>query len=91
MSEITDPKRAAHDERFKGYRPPNVATIPKYQKIQEVIKIAADVIYEQCPDSVEKSKALTDLFNVRMWANAAVAIHTTLPTSSEEAAFISGV
>ena len=66
-----------HDERFTGYRKPTETTIPKYAKIQEKTKELADLIFEECPESLEKSKALTDLFNVRMWANASIAIHTT--------------
>lgn len=68
-------KRAAHDNRFDGYRKPTEVTIPKYAAITAKTKELADLIYDECPDSLEKSKALTDLQNVRMWANAAIAIH----------------
>lgn len=65
-----------HDNRFAGYRRPTEVTIPKFEAIQTKTKELADLIYNECPESLEKSKALTDLQNVRMWANAAVAIHT---------------
>lgn len=73
---VTDVKRAAHNERFDGYRKPTEVTIPKYQAITAKTKELADLIFDECPESLEKSKALTDLQNVRMWANAAIAIHT---------------
>lgn len=66
----------AHEERFAGYRKPTDVTIPKFKAIQEKTKELADLIFMECPESLEKSKALTDLQNVRMWANAAIAIHT---------------
>ena len=68
--------REKHNERFDGYRKPTEVTIPKYQAITAKTKELADLIFDECPDSLEKSKALTDLQNVRMWANAAIAIHT---------------
>lgn len=74
--QVADTRRAQHNDRFAGYRKPNPMTIPKYEKISTKTKELADLIYDECPDSLEKSKALTDLQNVRMWANAAVAIHS---------------
>lgn len=68
--------KAIHDEAFAGYRKPTPITIPRFDQIQVKTKELADLIYNLCPQSREKSKALTDLQGVRMWANAAIAIHT---------------
>lgn len=65
-----------YEKTFAGYRSPNDQTIPKYQAIQAKVKELGDLIMEQCPDSREKSIALTDLQSCRMFANAAVAIHS---------------
>lgn len=68
--------KAMHDDAFAGYRKPTATTIPRYEQIQAKTKELADLIFNLCPASREKSKALTDLQGVRMWANAAIAIHT---------------
>ncbi len=68
--------RELFDETFKGYRPPNAVTIPKYNLVQEKTKELGELIMNECPDSREKSLALTDLQSCRMFANAAIAIHT---------------
>lgn len=65
-----------YDKTFAGYRAPNETTIPKYKAIQEKVKELGDLIMAECPDSREKSIALTDLQSCRMFANAAVAIHS---------------
>jgi hypothetical protein len=65
-----------YEKTFSGYRSPNQITIPRYQAIQAKVKELGDLIMEVCPDSREKSIALTDLQSCRMFANAAIAIHT---------------
>lgn len=69
-------KQEEFTEAFAGYRKPTEVTIPKFKAIEEKTRELAELINNECPDSREKSKALTDLQGVRMWANAAVAIHT---------------
>lgn len=64
------------DNRFGPYRKPTDTTIPKYKAIQEKTLELAKLIDDTCPDSREKSVALTDLQSAKMWANAAVAIHS---------------
>jgi hypothetical protein len=63
-------------KRFGPYRKPTEVTIPKYQKIQEKTLELALLIEELCPESKEKSSALTLLQQVKMGANAAIAIHS---------------
>lgn len=62
--------------RFGPYKKPTEKTIPKFQKIQTWALEFARIIDELCPESREKSLALTKLQGVKMWANAAVALHT---------------
>lgn len=61
---------------FHSYRKPTEVTIPKYATIQAKVLELAELINDTCPESREKSVALTDLQGVKMWANAAIAIHT---------------
>lgn len=63
-------------EAFAGYRPPTPVTKAKYEKIQKAVADLAWLLQDECPDSREKDRALNDLQGVRMWANAAIAIHT---------------
>lgn len=63
-------------ERFGPYRKPTEITIPKYQKIQEKALEFALLIDELCPNSQQKSTALTQLEMCKMSANAAIAIHS---------------
>lgn len=63
-------------ETFGPYRKPTEVTIPKYQAIVEKTLALAELINDVCPESREKSTALTSLQATRMWANAAIAIHT---------------
>lgn len=67
------------EKTFGPYRKPNEVTIPKYQTIQEKTTELARLINDLCPESREKSIALTTLQELRMWANAAIAIHTPEP------------
>lgn len=63
-------------ERFGPYRKPTEVTIPKYKAIQEKSLELAILIEELCPESIQKSSAFTQLEMVKMFANAAIAIHT---------------
>lgn len=47
----------------------------RYVKIRETAKELALVIMENCPDSREKSVALTKVQESVMWANASIAIN----------------
>lgn len=65
------------ENSFGPYRKPTETTIPKYQAIQGKVLELATLINDTVPESREKSVALTELQGVKMWANAAIAIHTT--------------
>lgn len=64
------------EQRFGPYRKPTEVTIPKYEAIQAKTFELAKMIEELCPDSPEKSVALTTLQSAKMSANAAIAIYT---------------
>lgn len=64
------------NETFGAYRKPTETTIPKFKAIETKTMELAELINNECPESREKSTALTSLQATRMWANAAVAIHT---------------
>ncbi len=68
------------EDTFAPYRKPNEVTIPKYESIASCTLGLARLIQIACPESREKSTALTQLQAVRMWANAAIAIHTKADT-----------
>lgn len=60
------------DKRFT-YHPPKDNQIERYQKIREWAHHFASMLQENIPDSREKSLAMTNLEQVVMWANAAIA------------------
>lgn len=64
------------ENTFAPYRKPTPTTTLKYEAIQNCVAGLAELINDLCPESREKSIALTDLQSTRMWANAAIAIHT---------------
>ena len=55
------------------YHPPTEGQINKYQGLREYGLQLAEIINLICPDSREKSLALTKLEEAVMWANAAIA------------------
>jgi len=60
------------DLRFT-YHPPTPEQVPKYEAVREVARGMAEFIDETCPDSREKSLALTHLDQVVFWTNAGIA------------------
>lgn len=60
------------ENNFK-YHAPKEGQPEKYNALREKAKELAYLIVELCPDSREKSKALTDLEQSVMWANASIA------------------
>jgi hypothetical protein len=52
---------------------PNASQIVKYQEIRAKAKELAELLNEFCPDSREKSLAITNLEQAVMWANASIA------------------
>ena len=60
------------ENNFK-YHAPKEGQPEKYTTLREKAKELAYLIDELCPDSREKSVALTELETAVMWANASIA------------------
>lgn len=60
------------DNTYKYHEPKNDQG-ERYAKLRDKAKELADMIDELCPDSREKSLALTNLEQASMWANASIA------------------
>lgn len=60
------------NKRFT-YHAPKADQPARYEQIRAKAKEFAELIDALCPDSREKSVALTDLETAVMWANAAIA------------------
>lgn len=56
-----------------NYHSADSAQEEKYRRIRDKAKEFAYLIDEECPDSREKSLAMTKLEEASMWANASVA------------------
>ena len=57
------------------YHPPHGDQEARYTRIRDVAKELGLLVNGLCPDSREKSLALTSLQQTVMWANASIAIH----------------
>jgi hypothetical protein len=55
------------------YHPPKDGQPERYQRIRDAAGTLALLLDAECPDSREKSLAVTHLENAVMWANAAIA------------------
>ena len=62
-------------ENIFTYHAPTPEQQVKYKAIRAEAKTLAELINEQCPESREKSLAITKLQELVMWANAAIAIN----------------
>lgn len=60
-------------DRMFTYHPPKPGQPERYAKIRAKAKELAELIDAECPQSRERSIAMTDLENSVMWANAAIA------------------
>lgn len=60
------------DNRFMHHLP-KADQAERYDKVREACKKVANLINKQCPDSREKSLAITKLEEVMFWANASIA------------------
>jgi len=60
------------ENRFT-YHPPTITQQQKYENIRKNLKWIAELINEMCPDSREKSLAITHLEEVSFWSNASIA------------------
>lgn len=55
------------------YHAPNEEQISKYNELREKAKEVAYLLNDFCPNSREKSLAMTKLEEAVMWANASIA------------------
>ena len=55
------------------YHPPKKGQPEKYETIRGALLEVARMVVENCPDSRERSLALTKLEEGSMWANASIA------------------
>ena len=60
------------EKRFV-YHPPKADQPEKYERIRGQARVLASLILTTCPDSRERSIALTKLDEFVMWANASIA------------------
>jgi hypothetical protein len=60
-------------DRNLKYHAPDKYQVPRYDILREAARAYADLILKNCPDSRERSLALTNLEQSVMWANAAIA------------------
>lgn len=63
------------ENRFTYHPPKNESQQERYVKLRNEAKELALSIFGACPDSRERSVALTKLEEVIMWANASIARH----------------
>jgi hypothetical protein len=56
------------------YQPPKEGQKARYNRLKSPVKELAHAILESCPESRERSLALTKLQECRMWANASIAL-----------------
>jgi hypothetical protein len=63
------------DNRFT-YHAPKPGQSEIYEFLRSAARNMAGIIDERCPDSREKSLAITHLEDTVMWANAAIARNT---------------
>ncbi len=57
------------------YHAPKEGQAARYQEIRDAAHELARLLNEECPDSREKSLAITHLEDAVMWANASIARH----------------
>ena len=62
------------DNIFK-YHPPKEGQGERYEELRSKAKEFALLINQMCPESREKSLAITNLQQTVMWANASIAIN----------------
>lgn len=62
-------------ENTFSYHKPFGSQPMRYEAIRAEAKVLAKAIQEACPESREKSLALTNLQQAVMWANAAIALN----------------
>ena len=61
------------------YHAPVGDQVERYQDLRDQAKAMAYMIQRACPESREKSLAITSLQQAIMWANASIAINEATP------------
>jgi hypothetical protein len=64
-------EKAELEKRFT-YHNPNPEQTQKLENIRKNMKWLAELLDEMCPESREKSLALTQLEQAQFWANASI-------------------
>lgn len=62
-------------ERRFTYHPPKGDQAERYERLRAKARELSEAINDLCPDSREKSTALTKVQESCMWANAAIAVN----------------
>jgi hypothetical protein len=70
---IKDTSMIYNIDRNLKYHAPDKYQVPRYNALREAARVYAEAILRDCPDSRERSLALTNLEQSVMWANAAIA------------------
>lgn len=70
---LTKDSATAQIEQAFTYHAPKGDQPERYQQIREQAKQFANLLHQSCPQSREKSLAMTKLEEVVMWANASIA------------------
>jgi hypothetical protein len=64
-------KQTEIENNFTYHKPmPN--DLIKYEKLRKMAKELCELVNELCPDSREKSLAITNIEQSNMWANASI-------------------
>ena len=66
--------RSELDAIFTYHEPKGDQTV-RYVALRDKAREFAELIFADCPESRERSLAITNLQQVVMWANASIAIH----------------
>jgi hypothetical protein len=70
---MDNPKKNPDLENRFTYHPPKEGQPVKYEALRQKAKELAYLVDELCPNSKEKSLAITHVEEVVFWANAAIA------------------
>jgi hypothetical protein len=62
-------------DRIFKHHPPRPGQVGKYERLRGEAQMLGRTIWLLCPESREKSLAITHLQQVVMWANASIALH----------------
>ena len=73
INTIVEKKYSRSIDNNFTYHAPKPVQAERYQTIREIAKGLAMFIEDHCPESRERSLAMTNLEQAVMWANAAIA------------------